>query len=207
MIRFYLIRHGETDWNAAKRLQGMTDIPLNKNGEALAYRTGEAMKDIPLDLIYTSPLRRAVRTAELVRAERRIPIIADERLREISFGKYEGLVHKGEHFNIPDADFADFFRAPAAYRTPPEGESLQELLCRTGDFLEEMKRREDLQGKTVLLSAHGAAVCALLANMKGSPLNGFWGEGVHKNCGVSCAELRDGAYSILWENRIFYEEA
>ena len=57
-MRLYLIRHGVTDWNNEKRLQGKSDIPLNAFGELLAKETGEALRDIPFDLAYTSPLIR-----------------------------------------------------------------------------------------------------------------------------------------------------
>lgn len=203
-MKLYLIRHGETDWNAFKRLQGTTDIPLNEKGEALARKTCAGIADIPLDLIFTSPLRRAVRTAELVRGERNIPIIREERIREICFGDYEGMIHKGEHYNIPDPEFRNFFEHPERYQTPPNGESLAELLKRTGEFLDELKNREDLKEKNILLSSHGAAVRALLTNIEQCGVTHFWGGGVHKNCAVSCVELQDQGYCVLWENKIYY---
>ena len=87
-MQIYIIRHGETDWNTKRLLQGATDIPLNQNGIEAARLTAEALKEIPFDEIYTSPLQRAVQTAEIMRGDRRIPIIKDERLKEISFGPY-----------------------------------------------------------------------------------------------------------------------
>ena len=204
-MKLYLIRHGETDWNIVKRLQGATDIPLNENGEKLAMETSVGMKDIPLDLIITSPLKRAYRTAELVRGNRRIPIVTDERIREICFGDYEGLVSKSEGYSIPDPDFKFFFTKTDCYKTPPNGEPITALLERTKAFLEELKAKEELQDQTILISSHGAAVRALLSNIEGCELSKFWGAGVHKNCGVSCVECVDGAYRILWENRVFYE--
>jgi hypothetical protein len=140
----YLIRHGETDWNTVKRLQGATDIPLNENGEALARATCEGMKDIHLDLIFTSPLKRAYRTAELVRGERDIPIIKEERIREICFGDYEGLISRSEGYSIPDPDFKFFFTKTDRYHTPPNGEPISLLLKRTGEFLEELKSHTKL---------------------------------------------------------------
>lgn len=204
-MRLYLIRHGETDWNTVKRLQGATDIPLNENGEKLARITGEGMRDIPLDLIFTSPLKRAYRTAELIRGERKIPIVEETRIREICFGDYEGLVSRSEGYSIPDPDFKFFFTKTECYRTPPNGESIDALLERTGDFLEDLKGRKDLQDKTILISSHGAAVRALLSNIEKCDIAHFWGKGVHNNCGVSCADLTDGVYRVLWENEIFYK--
>lgn len=204
-MRLYLIRHGETDWNTVKRLQGVTDIPLNENGEQLAKITGEGMKEIPFDLIFTSPLKRAYRTAELIRGDREIPIIKEERIREICFGDYEGLVSRSEGYSIPDPDFKFFFTKTDCYRTPPNGESVEALLHRTGEFLEELKNREDLQDQTILISSHGAAVRAMLSHIEQCDIAHFWGNGVHKNCGVSCVELVQGTYHVLWENRIYYK--
>lgn len=203
-MRLYLIRHGETDWNIVKRLQGATDIPLNENGEKLAKITAEGMKEIPLDRIYTSPLKRAYRTAELICRDRRIPIIKEDRIREICFGDYEGLVSRAEGYNIPDPDFRFFFTKTDCYRTPPNGESVDALLERTGAFLKELKQNKELLNKTILISSHGAAVRAMLCNIEKNDKAHFWGGGVHKNCGVSCVDLVDGEYQILWENRIFY---
>ena len=98
-MKIYFIRHGETDWNIVKRLQGATDIPLNENGEALARETAEGLKEIPFDMVFTSPLKRAYRTAEIVKGNREIPLIIEERIREICFGDYEGLVSKSEGYN------------------------------------------------------------------------------------------------------------
>lgn len=204
MMKLYIVRHGETDWNIVKRLQGATDIPLNENGETLAKATCEGMKDISFDIIFTSPLKRAYRTAELIRGERKIEIVVDDRIREICFGDYEGLVSKSEGYSIPDPDFKFFFTKTECYKTPPNGEPIASLLERTKEFLDELKTREDLKEKTVLVSSHGAAVRALLSNIEKCDIAHFWGRGVHKNCGVSCVELIDGEYKILWENKIFY---
>ena len=203
-MKLYLIRHGETDWNTVKRLQGATDIPLNENGENLARVTRDGMKEISFDMIFTSPLKRAYRTAEIVRGNREIPMIVDERIREICFGDYEGLVSRSEGYSIPDPDFKFFFTKTDKYQTPPNGESVASLLERTANFLEELKNREDLQDKTILISSHGAAVRALLSNIEKCDIAHFWGKGVHKNCGVSCVELIHGEYRILWENRVYY---
>ena len=203
-MKLYLIRHGETDWNIVKRLQGATDIPLNENGEALARETAEGLKEIPFDMVFTSPLKRAYRTAEIVKGNREIPLIIEERIREICFGGYEGLVSKSEGYSIPDPDFKFFFTKTDCYKTPPNGEPIESLLERTNEFLEELKKREDLKDKTILVSTHGAAVRALLSNIEHCDIANFWGKGVHKNCGVSCVELVDDEYQILWENKIFY---
>ena len=66
-MKVYLIRHGETDWNSVRKLQGQTDIRLNDYGIELAKLTAEGLKDVDFDLIYSSPLIRAVETAEIIK--------------------------------------------------------------------------------------------------------------------------------------------
>ena len=88
--RFYLIRHGETDWNKAGRYQGCTNIQLNEEGLEQARLLGERFKYLPLDVVYVSPLDRAVATAEPVAASHGLTPIKDDHFREINFGEWEG---------------------------------------------------------------------------------------------------------------------
>ena len=94
-MKLYLIRHGETDWNKTRRLQGQVDIPLNDFGRKLARETAPALQTVPFEVVYTSPLLRAKETAELVIGDRKIPMIEDTRIMEMGFGEYEGLICKG----------------------------------------------------------------------------------------------------------------
>ena len=87
----YIMRHGKTEWNELHKLQGRTDIPLNEEGRQMAKIAGEKYKDINFDVCYCSPLVRAKETAKLVLEGRNIPIIYDDRLKEMSFGIYEGM--------------------------------------------------------------------------------------------------------------------
>ena len=73
-MMLYIVRHGETDWNKAHKVQGRTDIPLNDYGRRLAGETAEGMKDIPIDLGFTSPLLRAKETAQIILKGRNVPL-------------------------------------------------------------------------------------------------------------------------------------
>ena len=92
----YIVRHGETDWNKAGKVQGRTDIPLNERGRYLAEATAEGMKDVRIDFCYTSPLIRAKETAQIILGEREIPLVEEKRIEEICFGKCEGMKFRGE---------------------------------------------------------------------------------------------------------------
>ena len=203
----YLIRHGETDWNTKRLLQGATDIPLNQNGIEVAQLTAEGLREVAFDVIFTSPLKRARETAEIIRGERKIPIIPDERLREISFGPYEGLCCQKDGWNIPDPDFGNFFMNPGEYVPPEGGESIRHLCERTTEFLQELIHHPDYQDKTILLSGHGAVVKGLLSSVIITDLKDFWSGGVHKNCGVSILDVDAGKITLRQENVIYYDEA
>ena len=103
--KLYFVRHGETDWNAERRLQGRRDIPLNALGRKQAARSGELVANLlaisgatPQQFAFTaSPLSRARETMEIMRAELGVPpqdYTIDARLAELSFGKWEGLTYK-----------------------------------------------------------------------------------------------------------------
>lgn len=91
MTNVYFLRHGETDWNLEGRTQGRTDIPLNRNGELQAKESGAALKDKEIDVIITSPLKRAKKTAEIVQEQLNVDLIEREAFIELSFGDAEGL--------------------------------------------------------------------------------------------------------------------
>lgn len=110
-MRIYLIRHGETDWNTQRRLQGREDIALNENGARQARACGMAFRHIPVDCIVTSPLQRAVRTAELIAESLNHPeILVDPDFTERDFGKFSGMTPEQyeRHRAQPDPHMEDW---------------------------------------------------------------------------------------------------
>ena len=103
-IDFFLFRHGQTDWNLQKKCQGSTDIPLNQTGIDQANELATFMKRYPLDAIFTSHLKRAHRTAQIISEIHNIPLFIEKDLRETFFGEMEGMfvndiiAHVGEKF-------------------------------------------------------------------------------------------------------------
>lgn len=206
-MMLYIVRHGETDWNRQKKVQGHTDIPLNEYGRHLAEETAEGMKDIPIDIGYTSPLKRARETAEIILKGRNIPLLDEPGIQEIGFGIYEGI-HTGTQEKEPGSDEFNLFFTDTASYIPPEGaESVEELYERTGQFLEELCGRRELEDKNILISTHGAAMTALLNRIKGNvTVAGFWKDEVPPNCSVTMVEVRDGQAAIVKEGVIYYRE-
>ena len=206
-MKIYIIRHGETDWNKVRRLQGRSDIPLNEEGRRLARITGEALSSVTFRCIYTSPLRRAKETAMLVKGDRQIDVIEDERLQEISFGIYEGHCCAKDNYEIPDPDFMNFFTRPDQYHPPEGAESIEELCARTTDFLQELVHTTQYGAEdAILLSTHGAALRGLLSSVEKTDIAHFWQGGVHKNCAVTILDVTDGIITLVVEGKTYYDE-
>ena len=128
-MKLYILRHGETDLNVQGRLQGWLDAPLNENGVRAAAETGRALREIRFDRAISSPLRRALETARLILAENagQPPVETDGRLREISFGDWEGLGCMPGNYEVPREIIMDFFYDPMRYRGTPGGETIPRM--------------------------------------------------------------------------------
>ena len=205
-MKLYFIRHGETVWNTQAKLQGKSDIPLNEKGVALARVTGEALADVPFAAIYSSPLKRALQTAQLVAGDKDVPIVIDRRLEEIGFGIWEGLSCHKDHYEIPSDSFQDFFLDPFGYQPPAQGETVRHVCGRTADFLEELIRKMGKEESNVLISCHGCTLRALMNYFYQDYTAGFWRGHVPPNCSVSIVEVKEKGFSILAEDKIFYDK-
>ena len=203
-MRLYIMRHGETAWNVRRLFQGHSDIPLNETGIALAQVTAGGLRDVPFDLAYTSPLCRARQTAEIILRGRNVPLIEEPQLIEIAFGACEGrtALPTPEHPE-PDSNLLNFIRDPEHYHTPKGGESISALCARMRTYLDTLIHRSELQDKTVLLSTHGAATCALL-NAIDPPQGYFWRQGVPYNCSYAIVDVTGGQPELVAENQICY---
>jgi len=198
----YIIRHGETDWNKEQRVQGSEDIPLNAFGEELARVTAEKMREIPLEIIYSSPLVRAKKTAEILRGERDIPIVYDARLREMGFGRYEGTLVRIARSD-PANPLHDFISHPDRYRAR-DGEQFSQVIARAHSFIQEVLLPAEGKYENVLLSAHGAFIRCFMRCIEERPLGEFWGGIPLLNCAVTLLELSGGAFRILEEGKVYY---
>lgn len=206
-MMLYIVRHGETEWNRLHKVQGHTDIPLNDYGKHLAEETAEGMKDISIDLGFTSPRLRAKETAQILLRGRNVPLFEEEKIEEISFGRYEGMYSGGENSNADSKAFNRFFTDTANYLPPEDGETVEHLYERTGEFLQRISADESLADKNILVSTHGAAMTAILNRIKGNvSVAEFWKDEVPPNCSVTLVEASAGRMRIVKEGMIFYKE-
>lgn len=177
---FYILRHGRTDWNERHMLQGDVDIPLNETGRQMACDAAEKYKDIEFDICYCSPLQRAQETARIFLAGRQpeIPIITDNRLREMGFGDYEGVEGIRQK---PECPVYLLFEEPEKYVARDGAESFESLYGRTGEFIEQILKPQIAVGKKVLIVGHGAMNCSIVNQFKGTPIKDFWKD-MQGNC-------------------------
>lgn len=169
-MRLILLRHGETPWSAEHRYQGATDTLLSDVGRAQVAALAERLRGAAVNEFRSSPLRRTLDTAAAVAAHHEAPVVPDERLREISFGRWEGLTHEEIRRQAPER-YARW-QADPGVATPPDGEPLASVLERVGDLWREVVAQP--QDATIALVGHGACLRALLCVALEVPTSAFW---------------------------------
>lgn len=173
LLPIYAFRHGQTDWNKEGRIQGHLDIPLNDAGRAEGAHLAKALRRLPIRLVLTSDLSRAVDTATITLAEAirngwhpSVPIVRDARLREVSLGSLQGLTHAEIHAKfganlsrkigskiLSDEDLRDL-----------GSERPEDLIHRLMAAIDEVSTHPDLlaEGAALALSTHGGVLRRLL---------------------------------------------
>ena len=208
-MKILVLRHGETEWNTCARLQGQMDIDLNENGIQLAKTTRDGIRDLNIDVCFTSPLKRARHTAEILLEGRDIPIFEDERLMEISFGSFEGKKCKKGEQEVPEGFLDTFYDRPFDFKAPEGGETFAEVCERVAEFLKNLTANRILADQTVLLSCHGCCSRAILYMMEEEaarvPSN-YWRGCVPPNLSISTVNYEDGRFMIEELDHIYYDK-
>ena len=168
MTILVLIRHGQSLWNAENRFTGWTDIDLSKKGEYEAEMAGKKLESISFDVVHTSALMRAQRTAGIIIQHNKIskdmPVYKDERLNERHYGSLQGL-NKTETAEKYGAEQVHIWRRSFDI-APPEGESLKMTAERTLPYFKEDILKHLNEGKNVLVSAHGNSLRSIVMHIE-----------------------------------------
>lgn len=176
MTTILLARHGETDWNLQRRVQGHSDTPLNETGRAQARALAKTLADATFDAIYSSDLARAEETARIVAESKGLEVTAVPDLRERNFGTWEGLTDKEILERFPDAKLGSW----------GDAETKDEMTRRVLGALEQIATAHP-DGR-VLVVTHGGPVRALLVDC------GIDGSGPIGNCSLYELRFRDGRF-------------
>ncbi|PKO81215.1 MAG: histidine phosphatase family protein [Betaproteobacteria bacterium HGW-Betaproteobacteria-13] len=156
LTRLCIVRHGETPWNAERRLQGHLDIDLNENGVAQAQATGRALSGLHFSATYSSDLQRARRTAAAcIRPGTEGTVSTHSGLRERHYGHFQGLTYDEAQSRFPD-DYARFLSRDASFAFSEGGESLTAFASRIANALLEIVERHP--GEQILIVTHGGVL-------------------------------------------------
>ena len=169
MVLMVLLRHGQSVWNAANKFTGWTDVDLSEIGEDEAKAAGEQLADVAFDVIYTSDLIRAQRTAKIAMAFNTAsvtpPTITDWRLNERNYGDLQGLNKDETRAKFGDEQVHIWRRSFDV--PPPGGESLEICAERTIPCLEDLIIPDLEAGKTILVAAHGNSLRSIVMHIEG----------------------------------------
>lgn len=162
-----LVRHGETAWNLEQRYQGQEDSPLSELGMEQARRVGEFLSRRKISAVYCSDLGRAVLTAQCIADYHNLVPILDQRLREMSFGAWEGLTRGEVVEQYPELYHAR--QRDNAAHPVPGGEAPEDVVKRVRSCLDDLVVEH--RGETIVVVSHGAALRMTLASLLGIPLS------------------------------------
>lgn len=198
--RLCFVRHGETDWNAGKRIQGQIDIPLSVLGHAQARATANALVNEGFAAIYSSDLARARQTAEATAHLAHLPLQLLTGLRERHYGIFQGLTYEEAAARHPEEYARHRARDPRF--VPAGGESLLDLAARLGATCDEIVRRHP--GEAVALFTHGGVLDIVHRQAAARPLD-TPRDFTIPNCGINWVEVNGvggGCWTLLsWAER------
>ncbi len=170
-MNIYMVRHGQTEMNVKRVYYGSTDCDINSTGVLQAEKLSEFFKNIDLDIIISSDLKRAYHTAQIIKGDRNIDIVKDERLREINFGDWENRTfidireNDPENYKIWTKNWLDI--------KFPNGESYMEFASRIEkaffDIIEKYKNYNN-----ILITSHNGTLSSLLCTAIDAGQKNFW---------------------------------
>ena len=195
-MEVWFLRHGQTAWNREHRIQGSTaEIDIDEEGvrQAEAARDSIVSAGIAFDRLFASPYRRALHTAEIIGGGLGLVPEADGRLREISFGPYEGTRYG--HGLFKDSNIRACFVDPPRYEPPPGAESFADVDARLRAFFRETLAPLEGRARRVLAVAHGGVLRTVLRIASSIPLADFW-VGSQPNCCAHILEFAGGTATL-----------
>jgi probable phosphoglycerate mutase len=188
-MRFFIVRHGETDWNVEGRFQGQQDTELSERGLAQGDRVAAFLAPHKFEAVVSSPLKRALVTGEKIAAACGVGTVEIfPEFSEIHHGEWEGLLSTEVASRWPDL-LAAWHASPHTVVMPGEGgESLRDVQTRAVAAAEKIALK---YSGDVCLTAHDAVIKVLLCHFLATPLSSFWHFQI-ANCGLTVVELKEG---------------
>ncbi|MCG8435483.1 MAG: histidine phosphatase family protein, partial [Gammaproteobacteria bacterium] len=192
-MELHLIRHGQTDWNEERRVQGQSESRLTELGIEQARTIGQKLRDLNFDKLFCSSSRRTRETAEHVFAHLDQPITFLDSLREIYLGPWEGRLYDEIEQEDPDS-FRHFWHEPHEFNVQG-AETFYEMQQRAIKTLLEISQQSF--GERVAVISHGALIKSILAHIEALPMEELWKPPLMHNCAHNIIEMREpGTFTI-----------
>ena len=202
MLTIYLTRHGLTEWNVNRRMQGWGNGELTEKGIKDAKALGKRLKEVPIDKVYSSSSKRAYETAQYIIGDRDISLIQMDDLREINFGDWDGRIREEIEAEYPD-EFKVFWETPHLYNRN-SGETFEHVRKRAIRALEHIIE-ENKEG-TILIVTHSIFLRVLMTYIKDIPLSDVFKSTPPGNTSLFKLEVTDGELKLIFENDMQHVE-
>lgn len=186
MTKLFIVRHGQTEWNILKKIQGHANASLTETGLLQGDMVAKRLGKEDIDIIYSSDLDRAKITAGKISQATNAQLILTEELREMSFGIWEGMLFEEVKAKYPE-DFKKWMEAPE-FLNIPEGETLELLENRMEKVINEILEKH--KGKNIVIVSHGTALKTLILHLLNMPLTNYKNLAMD-NVSLSIVEKRD----------------
>lgn len=183
---FYIVRHGQTNWNILGKTQGHGNSDLTEQGIVQARELAEDITKYPIDYIYSSDLGRAIQTAEILGEKLNIEVQKTEGLREMGFGVWEGLLI--DEIKKDYSDIYDIWRNDPHLVNIPKGETLQVIKKRVDNFIEEINKKHE--NKHIIFVTHSITLRVMLLSFLGSGMENIY-RIKQDNTALNIVEYRD----------------
>jgi alpha-ribazole phosphatase len=197
VIQLYLARHAESILNKKQVYYGSIDCPLSEQGRKQAEGLKNALQGIKFDTVITSPLKRAVDTAKIIRDEYHTDLLIDERLKEVHFGQWEGMHYK--EIQEKDPEHWDAWVKDWKHARPPGGEAYMELYERVKTALQYCIL--NYENQTLLIISHQGCLRIILSILLGLGEEGYWHFALEQGM-YSMVELEQGHCTIRKMNTL-----
>lgn len=198
MLKLYITRHGETEWNTQGRMQGWKNSDLTEKGKSNAIALGKSLRDVEFKRVYCSPLDRTRKTAELILGGKDVEIIYVDDLREIHLGEFEGKTQAEIKEIYPEFQ-SHFWENPHEYKAR-SGEDFYQVRERVVKALEKIIS-ENSEGN-VLIVTHGVVLKTIHSYFKNLSMERLWDPPFIYDTSLTIVEVEDGVSRIVVEGDI-----
>ena len=202
MLNLFFVRHGETEWNVERRLQGRLDSKLTSKGIHDARLLAKRLATTEFEAVISSPSKRAVHTAKILTENRSVSIVTDERLMEIHLGHWQGKTID-EIQTIDSMKYDCYVNHPDQYKRDDGGEDFLDVKDRLEEFLASVEEKHD--SGNVLIVTHGVVIKVLQIICKNLPLNRLWDPPEIDGTSLTIVQSSQGERKLIMEGDVTHK--